>query len=175
MLLDETKPRDPWTWFLESFCHRQFNAKSVPMTYDFSLSLYNWCAGIPHYAVKIFAGAQQRRIGTNRDYLDCDALTEAYLACSKTSHEYLELLRSGQFLELRKYADFAGVDLGKIAAANAAKGKAGKKPKNDTEGESPPPAPVTVKPKPPVKDGPKAKPDPVSVEELQRAAGNDFL
>ena len=175
MLQDENRARDPWTWFLESFCHRQFTAKSKPFDYDISLTLFTKSVGIPHYAVKIFAGAQQRRIGTDRDYLDCDALTEAYLACSKTSLEYLDLLREGKFIDLRKYADFAGVDLGKIAATNAANAKSGKKPQNHSEGESPPPAPVPTKPKPPTKDGPKVKPDPVGVDELPRAAGNDFL
>lgn len=170
-MLQGASAPDPWTWFLLSFWHRQFMSQSTALTYELSSTLFDQCVGIPNYAVKIFVAAQQARIGSNRDYLDVDALKEGYRIACRLSAPYLEALRNGEVLKLRQYADFAGTSLEEIAGANAAKAKAQKTKDQNSQ----PPAPPVPKQQPRSKGEAKAKPDPVNVEELQRAAGNDFL
>ncbi len=162
---------DPWTWFLLSFWDRQFTSRHAPLTYDFSLELHSDAVGIPSYAVKLFAAAQLKRIGTSRDWLDSDALKEANTACTKVSKAYLDALREKNYLILKRYADFNGIDW-KAIATKAAETKP---TANKNTAPSPAPSPSPAQPVVAKKDAPKAKPLPVDPADLPRAPEKEFL
>ncbi len=179
MLLDPMAEADLWTWFVQAFWPRQFTAKPVALTHALSLLLHHLSAGITHYAVSIFITAQLLRIGTEKDYLDEDALKEAYVVSCSTSMEYLEDLRKSRWERLKKYADFSHVSFHEIAQQAAAKRQA--KVEKETrdklamarrEAEQ-------SKRKRQLNDGqkPDAKPapKPVGDDDLPRATRTDFL
>lgn len=169
---------DDWTWFVLSFWHLQYTARAVPLTHELSSLLHSLSAGITSYAVKLFLAAQLIRIGSPKDYLDADAFNEAHLASSKASKDYLDDLRKGNVVGLKRYGDFAGLNVAEIAAA-AAKERAEQKKKKEaaerlaklkkiTEEEEKKKA---AKPR----REPKPKPDPVDSDDLPRADQRDFL
>lgn len=165
---------DEWTWFVQAFWPLQYTARPAPLTYKLSGLLHHLSAGITHYAVRIFIAAQLLRISTERDYLDEDALLDAYAIACKASMQYLDDLRNGRWLKLQRYADFAKVDLTEIAkeAAAARQAEAEKdardklaKRRHDKEGKHEQGA----------KGEPKPNPKPVDQSDLPRVEKGEIL
>jgi energy-coupling factor transporter ATP-binding protein EcfA2 len=121
MLADHSQ-RDRWTHFVEAFWDLQYTQTFAPFSYKLSFTLHYFSCGIIDYAIKLFVAAQLIRIGSSKDELDEDAFKEAYFHCFKTSMDYLEALREGRTMDLRKYEDFARIDM-KELTLNAAKAR----------------------------------------------------
>lgn len=181
-LNETTDEIDCWTWFILSFWHRQYTAQAAALTYELSHHLHWLSAGLPGYATKIFIGSQLARIGTAKDYLDKEALNQAYSAFNSSSKEYLDDLRHDRKLKLAKFADFAGIDFANVANAAAlarlARGNAGDHEplaKTKTGAEEEKRAKVVSNSKPRLATAPKPAPRRVDQTELPRASTYDFL